>query len=109
MRRWAIVAQLKPGTADRAAELIAQGPPYDLADEGVIRQSVYLSAKEAVFVFEGEQSESRLERLTEELRDLAGRRSEDWGAIVEDAPRVAHEQFRREVDKTELDRLRHVG
>jgi hypothetical protein len=66
MERLAIVAHLKEGSEARAAELIAQGPPFDLAEAGIARHSVYLSASEVVFVFEGEQVESALERLTDE-------------------------------------------
>src|SRR5688500_9949410 len=53
--RLAIVARLKEGSAQRAAELVGAGPPFDLAGCGIARHSVYISSGEAVFVFEGDQ------------------------------------------------------
>ncbi len=53
MERIAIVARLKAGSGRRAAQLVAAGPPFDLAETGIVRHSVYLSAGEVVFVFEG--------------------------------------------------------
>jgi hypothetical protein len=44
MERVAIVARLKEGSGPRAAELIAAGPPFDLAATGIASHSVYLSA-----------------------------------------------------------------
>jgi hypothetical protein len=57
MERVAIVVPLKEGSGLRAAELIAGGPPFDLVETGILRHSVYLSAGEVVFVFEGHQVE----------------------------------------------------
>ena len=51
MERVAIVAGLKEGTGPRAAELIAAGPPFDLAETGIVHHSVHLSAGEVVFLF----------------------------------------------------------
>ena len=53
MQRIAIVARLKPGAEERAAELIEGGPPFDARARGFERHAVYLSADEIVFVFEG--------------------------------------------------------
>jgi hypothetical protein len=71
MERVAIVAHLKEGSEPRAAELIAKGPPFNLAETGIVGHSVYLSASEVVFVFEGHQVE--------------------W--IVDEPPRIAREKF----------------
>src|SRR5436305_6510370 len=45
------------GAEPRAAELIAQGPPFAPAENGLTRHAVYLSAGEVVFVFEGHEVE----------------------------------------------------
>lgn len=52
MERVAIVVRLKEGSGPRATELIEAGPPFDLAETGVLHHTVYLSAGEVVFVFE---------------------------------------------------------
>jgi hypothetical protein len=71
MERIAIVVRLKEGSGPRAAELIEAGPPFDLAETGVVHHTVYLSAGEVVFVFEGPQVE--------------------W--IVDGPPRIDRERF----------------
>jgi hypothetical protein len=63
MERVAIVVRLKEGSGPRAAELIAAGPPFDLAATGIAHHSVYLSAGEVVFVFEGHQVEWMVDDL----------------------------------------------
>ena len=63
MERVAIVVRLKAGSGPRAAELIAAGPPFDLGETGIVRHSVYLSASEVVFVFEGHQVEWMVDDL----------------------------------------------
>ena len=71
MERVAIIAHLKEGSEQRAAELVRAGPPFDLADTGIVRHSVYVSAHEVVFVFEGHEVEwivDQLDRRTVSLR-----------------------------------------
>jgi hypothetical protein len=48
MERVAIVARLKEESGRRAAEVIAAGPPFELAETGITRHRVYLSASEVV-------------------------------------------------------------
>jgi hypothetical protein len=50
MEQIAIVARLKSGTEPRAAELIAQGPPFDPDESGLERHTVYLAADEVLFI-----------------------------------------------------------
>ncbi len=94
MERVAIVAHLKEESGPRAAELIAQGPPFDLTETGIVRHSVYLSASEVIFVFEGHQVEWMVDALIDqpfrpEIQDAL----EAWRAIVEGPPRIARERF----------------
>lgn len=49
----AYVGKLKPGMADRARELIAEGPPFRPENLGFERHEVYLAADHVVFVFQG--------------------------------------------------------
>jgi hypothetical protein len=53
MERLAIVAHLKEGSEIRAGELLVHGPPFDLAETGIVRHSIYLSASEVVFRVRG--------------------------------------------------------
>jgi hypothetical protein len=93
MERVAIVVRLKAGSEPRAAELIAQGPPFDLAETGIAYHGVYLSATEVVFVFEGDDIDSTLGDLIDERAYLLGPALEAWRAIVEEPPRIAREHF----------------
>ena len=101
MERVAIVARLKDGSETRAAELIAEGPPFDLAGTDFVRHSVYLSASEVVFVFEGDQVESPLTELVDERPYPLGPALDQWRAIVEGPPRIARERFGWEREKAE--------
>jgi hypothetical protein len=103
MERVAIIARLKEGAEQRAAELVAAGPPYDLAETGIVRHSIYISPSEAVFVFEGHE----VEWIVDELIDAPfhyelQRALHQWREIVEGQPRVARERFRWQLDEAEL-------
>jgi hypothetical protein len=100
VERVAIVARLKDGTETRAAELLAEGPPFDLAEAGLARHSVYLSASEVVFVFEGHQVDSPLTELVDERPHPLGPALDQWRAIVDGPPRIARERFGWERDET---------
>jgi hypothetical protein len=94
MEHVAIVARLKQGSAPRAAQLIAEGPPFDLAEIGLVAHSVYLSSGEVIFVFEGHDVEWIVDELIDspfqhELQTVL----DHWRAIVDGSPRIAREQF----------------
>jgi hypothetical protein len=100
MEQIAVVARLKNGVEPRAAELIAQGPPFDPEGSGLERHSVYLSADEVLFVFEGHEVEWIVDGLVDEpfhwplLAAL-----DDWRPLLEGQPRIARPMFtwKREV------------
>jgi hypothetical protein len=99
MEHVAIVARLKQGSAPRAAQLIAEGPPFDLAEIGLTAHSVYLSSGEIVFVFEGHDVEWIVDELIDspfqhELQTVL----DHWRAIIDGSPRIAREQFEWQVD-----------
>jgi hypothetical protein len=90
----AIVARLKEGTGPRAAELIAAGPPFDLASTGIVHHSVYLSAGEVVFVFEGHQVEWMVDDLIDDpFQPKLQGTFYAWRSIVDGPPRIARERF----------------
>jgi hypothetical protein len=94
MERVAIVARLKEGSGPRAAQLIAAGPPFDLADTGTAHHSVYLSAGEVVFVFEGHQVEWMVDDLINDpFQPKLQRAFDAWRSIVDSSPRIARERF----------------
>jgi hypothetical protein len=94
MERVAIVARLKEGSGPRAAQLIAGGPPFDLAEIGLASHGVYLSAGEVVFVFEGHQVEWTVDELIENpFRHEIQSAFDQWRAIIDGSPRIAREQF----------------
>jgi hypothetical protein len=94
MERLAIVIRLKEGTGPRAAELIAADPPYDLAETGIVHHSVYLSAGEVVFVFEGHQVEWMVDDLINDpFQPKLQSAFDRWRSIVDGSPRIARERF----------------
>lgn len=94
MKRVAIVADLKPGAHEVAKALLAQGPPFELGEEGFDKHAVYVSEKEVVFVFEGEEVEWRLDDLVSDFFHGALQRSlERWRELVDGEPRVAEQAY----------------
>ena len=94
MKRVAIVARLKEGSGPRAAQLNASGPPFDLAETGIVNQSVYLSTGEVVFLFEGDQVEWIVEDLIDDAFQPQLQSAFDrWRPIIDGAPRIARERF----------------
>jgi hypothetical protein len=102
MERVAIVARLKQGSAQRAAELVRAGPPFDLADAGIARHRIYISSGEAVFVFEAHQVEWIIDELVDGPFHYELQRALDqWREIVDGQPRVARERFGWQLDEAE--------
>lgn len=94
MERVAIVARLKEGSGPRAAQLIAGGPPFDLGEIGLAAHTIYLSAGEVVFIFEGHEVEWMVDELIDEPFQHEIRSALDqWREIVDGPPRIAREQF----------------
>jgi hypothetical protein len=94
MERVAIVAHLKEGSEPRAAELIAKGPPFNLAETGLIGHTVYLSASEVVFVFEGRHIEWIVDDVIDQpFHPDIERALDEWRAIIDEPPRIAREKF----------------
>jgi hypothetical protein len=91
MERVAVTARLKPDASGRAAELIAKGPPFDLAAAGFERHSVYLSHGEVVFLFEGPQVEWLLDELVSPGPSASA--FHEWEPLLEGIPRIAREAY----------------
>ena len=74
MQRIAVIAKLRPGTAEQADELIELGPPFDLLENGLERHMVFLAADTAVFVFEGGDPHAVIAALNADERGVGTRR-----------------------------------
>ena len=91
MQRIVVVAKLKPGGGDAAADIVRSGPPYDPGEIGLARHGVYVGSSEVVFVFEGSDVERQLRDL---LNDpVASPAFAIWAPLVEGTPSIAHELF----------------
>lgn len=86
-----VVAPLKEGARERASELLEQGPPFDLEESELVRHSVYLTDREAVFVFEapGDRPPLRLQAENPELLVAA----KAWRELIAGGPRKAQPVF----------------
>ena len=94
MHQIAVVARLRDRTEPQAAELIRRGPPFDLDAAGFERHSIFLSASEVVFVFEGGEVEWLVDKLVDEpfawdLNDAFAA----WRPLIDGPPRLARPQF----------------
>ena len=90
MEQIAIVAHLKSGAEQPAAELVAKGPPFDPEEHGFDRHTVYVSADEVVFVFEGHEVEWIVDRLVDEpFHWLVMAALEEWRPLLK-ATRGSH-------------------
>jgi hypothetical protein len=89
--RLAVVARLLPGSRERAAEIIATGPPYGLALAGFRRHNIFLAEETVIFVFEGQG----IEGLLRELVNDPARSAEFsvWAPLLEGTPVLAREEF----------------
>jgi hypothetical protein len=85
---------LKDGAEKKAADLLAKGPPFDPDEHGLECHTVYLSAGEVVFVFEGPEVDVMLDDIVENPFEHAINVSLDrWRPLVEGNPRIARPAY----------------
>ena len=91
MSRLVLVVPLREGTAERVRGLLAEGPPFELATTHLERHEVYLTEREAVFVFEapGETPPLELRAGNPALRTAAAA----WRECMAGRPRKAETAF----------------
>ena len=85
-RKATVVVSLKEGAIDRVRELVAHGPPFDPAETPLTRHELFLTPREAIFVFEVE-TEDGLQALLGQLGIWVA--AAVWGELVAGAPCVA--------------------
>jgi hypothetical protein len=90
MSRLVVIAPLKPDARERALRLLKEGPPFELAETRFERHQVYLTDREAVFVFEG-PGPATLELPGED--PVLWRAAEAWNDCLAGKPRVARTAF----------------
>ena len=89
--RVAVVAKLRPASRERAAQIVAEGAPYELGETGFRRHSVFLAEDVAVFVFEGRNVQGLVSDLVNDPTRSA--MFSEWGPLLEGTPQLAREAF----------------
>ena len=97
--RVAVIARLKPGTRERAAEILAQGAPYGVDLAGFRRHSVFLAEEAVVFVFAGSGIEGLVRDLVNDPTRSGG--FGVWAPLLEESPALAREEFYWEASQSE--------
>jgi hypothetical protein len=95
----AVLARLRPGSRERAAEIIAKGPPYGLALAGFRRHSIFLAEETVIFVFEGQGIEGLVRDLVNDPTHSAA--FSVWAPLLEGTPVLAREEFHWEARQPE--------
>jgi hypothetical protein len=91
MSRIAVVVPLRPAALDRAGELIDAGPPFLLEESPLDEHCVYLTDREALFVFEGPGAREVIEELLGEANVWAA--ASEWRDLLDGKPRIAEAVF----------------
>jgi hypothetical protein len=89
--RLVVVAPLGEGMRERARELIAAGPPFELQGTDLSAHRVYLTESEAVFVFEGAHPRAVVERLAGDPGTW--RAAVAWRDVLAGRPRIAEKAY----------------
>jgi hypothetical protein len=86
-----VVVPLGDERCETVEQFIEEGPPFDPAAVGLDSHQVYLTEREAVFVFETEEGASAFERILSEPEfwDVVG----PWEHNLSGEPRVGHIVF----------------
>ena len=91
VERLVVTLKLREGTHERAAELVAEGPPFDPADLGLARHAVYLGDDLVIFTFEGEGVEQRVRSvINDPVRSTS---FVAWMPLLDNRPALAHEVY----------------
>ena len=90
-RSIAIVVPLSGGCSDVVRDFIDEGPPFEPGKIGLVGHKVFLTDREAIFVFETEEGVKAFERILAEpeLWDVIG----SWEHCLSEEPRIATPVF----------------
>jgi hypothetical protein len=90
-RRLAIVLPIREDARDAVRSLVAAGPPFDPEVLGLDRHQVFLTASEAVFIFESPVGAEALEGLLREPE--LWQSAAAWHDLLDGPPRIAEDVF----------------
>ena len=93
--RVAVVAKIQPGSRDQAAQIIAEGAPYDLGAAGFRRHTVFL-AERLWSLFSRARTSRACPRARRRPHSLSF--FSVWGPLLEGTPALAREEFYWEAD-----------
>jgi hypothetical protein len=85
----AVAASIRPGSIERARELLAEGPPIDPAALGLTGHQIYLRDTEVVFVFHGERVRETVQAAMR--RPAMWRAGLAWRECITGRPHIRHE------------------
>jgi hypothetical protein len=91
MSRFVVVASLRAGARDEARLLIENGPPFDPEQTRLTAHEVFITEREVVFLFEGEEARKTVEELVGDPR--LWRAATAWKACLDGRPRLADEAY----------------
>ena len=91
VERLVVTLKLRKGTQERAAKLIAAGPPFGPADLGLARHAVYLGDDLVILAFEGEDVEQRVRGVIDDPVRSASFTS--WVPLLAGRPALADEIY----------------
>lgn len=87
----AVVLPLKPDALESARALVAEGPPFRPDDKRLARHEVFLTSREAIFLFSGADA---CESVRQVMRDTAVWPAADrWISCLDGPPRLAESSF----------------
>ena len=89
MSRAVVVLPLREGVSEQAAELLRAGPPFDPEEVGLEQHHVFLTEREAVFVFEADSRDVAERLLSAGFWSAASA----WRDLVEGPPRLADDAY----------------
>ena len=81
-----VIVPLRRGSLEKARDLIEQGPPFDPGSVGLKRHHVFVTEREAVFVFDAPDVSQAVSRLADPAVWTA---AEAWRGSIDGEPRVA--------------------
>jgi hypothetical protein len=88
--RMVVVVPVKESARAQVRALVAKGPPFDLPGSGLDAHHVFLTEREAIFVFEA-TDRSALDRLAANVDVWAA--AEKWRVCVAGKPRLAEDAY----------------
>lgn len=89
--RVAVVVPLSEGYCDVVRDFLAEGPPFDPEAVGLARHQVFLTEREAIFLFDSPDGAQPLLRILEEP-DFWGAASA-WQRCCDSEPRLGTEAY----------------